>query len=90
MRRSLMQLITKYYIKLVVPSCNSLSFTRQQSDAISLYSGKYGDAVSLETLKDFHRRRLQVLLKSGADLIACETIPNRLEAKVVHIFLSRL
>ncbi|KAG6736060.1 hypothetical protein POTOM_061244 [Populus tomentosa] len=47
----------------------------------SEYSGKYGDAVSLETLKDFHRRRLQVLLKSGADLIAFETIPNKLEAK---------
>ncbi|CAK7327102.1 unnamed protein product [Dovyalis caffra] len=47
----------------------------------SEYSGKYGDAVSLETLKDFHRRRLQILAKSGADLIAFETIPNKLEAK---------
>ncbi|KAJ6324079.1 hypothetical protein OIU76_011392 [Salix suchowensis] len=47
----------------------------------SEYSGKYGDSVSLETLKDFHRRRLQILLKSGADLIAFETIPNKLEAK---------
>ncbi|KAJ6321713.1 hypothetical protein OIU77_011731 [Salix suchowensis] len=32
-------------------------------------------------LKDFHRRRLQILAKSGADLIAFETIPNKLEAK---------
>nr|TKR83699.1 homocysteine S-methyltransferase 3 [Populus alba] len=47
----------------------------------SEYSGKYGDAVSLKTLKDFHRRRLQILAKSGADLIAFETIPNKLEAK---------
>lgn len=47
----------------------------------SEYSGNYGDAVSLETLKDFHRRRLQILAKSGADLIAFETIPNKLEAK---------
>ncbi|XP_052208535.1 homocysteine S-methyltransferase 2-like [Diospyros lotus] len=47
----------------------------------SEYSGVYGDAVTLETLKDFHRRRVQVLAKSGADLIAFETIPNKLEAK---------
>uniref|UniRef100_A0A6N2NDM3 Hcy-binding domain-containing protein n=1 Tax=Salix viminalis TaxID=40686 RepID=A0A6N2NDM3_SALVM len=43
--------------------------------------GKYGDAVTLKTLKDFHRKRLQILAKSGADLIAFETIPNKLEAK---------
>lgn len=47
----------------------------------SEYSGIYGDAVTLETLKDFHRRRVQVLAQSGADLIAFETIPNKLEAK---------
>ena len=46
------------------------------------YSGDYGDAVTLETLKDFHRRRVQVLAESGADLIAFETIPNKLEAEV--------
>ena len=69
---------------IVIPfSCNC-----QQSAAVSLYSGKYGDAVSLKTLKDFHRRRLQILAKSGADLIAFETIPNKLEAKVVNIFLN--
>lgn len=38
--------------------------------------------MSLETLKDFHRRRVQVLAASGADFIAFETIPNKLEAKV--------
>jgi homocysteine S-methyltransferase len=47
----------------------------------SEYSGNYGDAVTLETLKDFHRRRVQILAESGADLIAFETIPNKLEAK---------
>lgn len=47
----------------------------------SEYSGVYGKNVSLETLKDFHRRRVQVLAESGADLIAFETIPNKLEAK---------
>lgn len=50
--------------------------------SLSLCSGIYGDAVTLETLKDFHRRRVQVLAESGADLIAFETIPNKLEAKV--------
>ncbi|XP_022959458.1 homocysteine S-methyltransferase 3-like [Cucurbita moschata] len=47
----------------------------------SEYSGKYGDSVSLETLKDFHRRRVQILANAGADLIAFETIPNKLEAQ---------
>lgn len=47
----------------------------------SEYSGIYGDAVTLEALKDFHRRRVQVLADSGADIIAFETIPNKLEAE---------
>ncbi|XP_042489412.1 homocysteine S-methyltransferase 2-like [Macadamia integrifolia] len=47
----------------------------------SEYSGQYGDAVNVETLKDFHRRRVQVLAGSGADLIAFETTPNKLEAQ---------
>lgn len=42
--------------------------------------------MSKETLKDFHRRRVQILAKSGADLIAFETIPNKLEAEVSKIF----
>lgn len=46
------------------------------------HSGNYGDAVTLEKLKDFHRRRVQILANSGADLIAFETTPNKLEAKV--------
>ncbi|ERN01568.1 hypothetical protein AMTRI_Chr03g55270 [Amborella trichopoda] len=47
----------------------------------SEYSGDYGVDVTLDTLKDFHRRRVQVLAESGADLIAFETIPNKLEAR---------
>ncbi|KAK0581190.1 hypothetical protein LWI29_011172 [Acer saccharum] len=47
----------------------------------SEYSGYYGDAIKLETLKDFHRRRVQVLVESGPDLIAFETVPNKLEAQ---------
>lgn len=38
--------------------------------------------MTLETLKDFHRERVQILASSGADLIAFETTPNKLEAKV--------
>ncbi|TVU49232.1 hypothetical protein EJB05_00530, partial [Eragrostis curvula] len=47
----------------------------------SEYSGDYGEAGTLEFLKDFHRRRLQVLAEAGPDLIAFETIPNKLEAQ---------
>ncbi|OIT06079.1 homocysteine s-methyltransferase 2 [Nicotiana attenuata] len=47
----------------------------------SEYSGIYGDAIMVKTLKDFHRRRIQVLANSGADLIAFETTPNKMEAQ---------
>lgn len=49
---------------------------------VSFYSGEYGESVTLETLKNFHRRRVQILANAGADLIAFETIPNKLEAQV--------
>ncbi|EXB93352.1 Homocysteine S-methyltransferase 2 [Morus notabilis] len=47
----------------------------------SEYSGIYGDAITIKVLKDFHRRRVQVLAESGPDLIAFETVPNKLEAQ---------
>jgi homocysteine S-methyltransferase len=56
-------------------------------DLFFLHSGNYGDAITLETLKDFHRRRVQILANSGADIIAFETIPNKLEAKVCRSVL---
>lgn len=43
----------------------------------SEYSGRYGRSVA--ELSAFHRRRWQVLAAAGADLLACETIPSRLE-----------
>lgn len=46
--------------------------------------GCYGPDIDLAKLKDFHRRKLQVLVEAGADLVAFETIPNKLEAQV-HI-----
>jgi len=51
-------------------------------------SGNYGGGVTVETLKDFHRRRVQVLAESGADLLAFETIPNKIEAKVSSIYIA--
>ncbi|KAL1342635.1 hypothetical protein HN51_029164 [Arachis hypogaea] len=47
----------------------------------SEYRGDYGDEVTVETLKDFHRERVKILVDAGADLIAFETIPNKLEAQ---------
>ncbi|XP_042441348.1 homocysteine S-methyltransferase 2-like, partial [Zingiber officinale] len=47
----------------------------------SVCSGNYGQEITVETLKDFHRRRLEVLSEAGADIIAFETIPNKLEAQ---------
>ncbi|KAK6141357.1 hypothetical protein DH2020_024907 [Rehmannia glutinosa] len=37
--------------------------------------------MDLEFLKNFHRRRVKVLAESGPDLIAFETVPNKLEAQ---------
>jgi homocysteine S-methyltransferase len=45
------------------------------------YSGNYG--LSLQQLMDFHGPRLEVLASSGADLLACETIPSLLEAEAL-------
>lgn len=49
----------------------------------SEYSGIYGQDVGLAKLKDFHRCRLQVLAGAGPDLIAFETIPNKLETQAI-------
>jgi homocysteine S-methyltransferase len=47
----------------------------------SEYRGDYG--LSVEELMEWHRPRLQVLFHSGADLLACETIPCLEEAVAV-------
>jgi homocysteine S-methyltransferase len=44
----------------------------------SEYRGDYG--LGEAQLVDFHRERFHVLADSGADLLACETIPSRTEA----------
>lgn len=46
----------------------------------SEYRGHYG--VSDETLRDFHRRRMELLWESGADLLLIETQPSLHEAQI--------
>lgn len=47
----------------------------------SEYHGNYG--VTGRVLHEFHAGRLRVLDNSGADTLACETIPSALEAAVI-------
>lgn len=47
----------------------------------SEYRGDYG--LSQTELMDFHRPRLEVLAESGADMLACETIPCLIEAQAL-------
>lgn len=53
----------------------------------SEYTGDYGQ-ITIEQLKDFHRPRIQILLDHGVDLLALETIPNRLEAQALVELLA--
>jgi homocysteine S-methyltransferase len=50
------------------------------------YRGHYG--LSVQQLMDFHRPRLAVLAASGADLLACETIPCPEEAEALARLLQ--
>ena len=52
----------------------------------SEYRGRYG--LSESELKSFHRPRLEVLAKSGADLLAFETIPSLGEALALAELLT--
>lgn len=51
----------------------------------SEYRGDYG--LSVQQLMDWHRPRLEVLAESGADLLACETIPCLAEAEALALLL---
>jgi homocysteine S-methyltransferase len=51
----------------------------------SEYRGDYG--LTVADLMAFHRPRLEVLAASGADLLACETIPCRGEAEALVALL---
>jgi homocysteine S-methyltransferase len=52
----------------------------------SEYRGDYG--LTVEQLMDFHRPRLAVLAASGADLLACETIPCLAEGEALVRLLA--
>lgn len=52
----------------------------------SEYLGNYG--LTKDQLKDFHWRRLNVLLQSEPDLLAIETIPEILEAEAIIELLA--
>ena len=52
----------------------------------SEYRGHYGKTV--EQVVDFHRPRLEALLEAGPDLLAFETIPNRLEGEALLQLLA--
>lgn len=54
----------------------------------SEYTGNY--QVDERILRQFHERRLRLLDQSGADVIACETIPSHLEARVLHDLLAHV
>jgi homocysteine S-methyltransferase len=47
----------------------------------SEYTGDFG--LSVQQLADFHRRRIEVLAATDADLLACETIPSLAEAEAL-------
>ena len=52
----------------------------------SEYRGNYG--IGDDALREFHRQRLRWLDRSGADLIACETLPDLDEARVLSELLA--
>ena len=52
----------------------------------SEYKGNYG--VSADTLRDFHASRLQLFDASNADVLAVETIPSVVEARVLAELLT--
>ena len=54
----------------------------------SEYRGRYG--LDDAGLRDFHRPRLELLDEAGADLIACETMPDLQELRVLRELLDAL
>ena len=47
----------------------------------SEYSGNYN--ITDEALRSFHKERIEILDRSNADILACETIPSMQEAKIL-------
>ena len=53
----------------------------------SEYRGDYG--LDVKALVEFHRERFTILADAGADLLACETIPSRVEAAALVELLGQ-
>ena len=54
----------------------------------SEYRGNYG--LTEDELVDFHRPRIAALVRAGADILACETIPSAAEARALASLLAEL
>jgi homocysteine S-methyltransferase len=54
----------------------------------SEYTGHYD--ISADKLRDFHRERIELLDRSAADVLACETIPSFEEAQVLCDLLQKV
>ena len=50
------------------------------------YRGNYG--LSRDELKNFHRARMRILVAAGVDCLACETIPDLIEAQALAELLA--
>jgi len=53
----------------------------------SEYRGQYN--ISVEELADFHEERFEILCRTSADIMACETIPCRRESEVLCDLISK-
>ncbi|KAF4548857.1 Homocysteine S-methyltransferase-like protein [Elsinoe fawcettii] len=51
------------------------------------YTGDYGN-ITAEELRKFHEPRIDALLEAGADVLACETMPNMIEIEVLAEILE--
>ncbi|XP_037977251.2 homocysteine S-methyltransferase YbgG [Plutella xylostella] len=49
----------------------------------SEYDGSYADTTDVQTMREWHRPRMQALVEAGVDLLALETIPCQEEAEML-------
>ncbi|GBP23952.1 Homocysteine S-methyltransferase [Eumeta japonica] len=49
----------------------------------SEYDGSYADTTTVETMREWHKPRIQALVEAGVDLLALETIPCQEEAELL-------
>ena len=56
----------------------------------SEYHGNYVDHMTTEELIEWHRPRVVELLASGADILACETIPAKVRFTATAYYFSGL